>query len=118
MGIPRPLRAVLVAGATVTGGVFVLSLASSVTLRVVRSAVDAKMKKSSKPCQVCKGKGAYSCKLCKCNGTIEWSPMYDPIAINPCQCPTCEGRWFVLSYQYFVLFIQKCLNCLGKGYYV
>ena len=29
----------------------------------------------------------YKCKLCNGNATIEWSPKYDPVAINHCLCP-------------------------------
>lgn len=56
-------------------------------------------KKISPPCRICEGKGFYPCKLCKGNTTIEWSPLHDPIAINPCICPTCDGNR--LSYMLF-----------------
>ncbi|XP_068655241.1 uncharacterized protein [Aristolochia californica] len=72
---------------------------------VFRSPRLSNPKKIAPPCKVCKGKGFYTCKLCKANSTIEWSPLHDPIFINPCVCPTCEGNR-----------IQRCLNCLGKGY--
>ncbi|KAJ0090398.1 hypothetical protein Patl1_13133 [Pistacia atlantica] len=49
-------------------------------------------KKVAAPCGSCKGKGFYKCKLCKGNATIKWSPLYDPIFINPCLCPTCDGN--------------------------
>lgn len=62
-------------------------------------------KKASLPCTVCKGRGHYICKLCKGNSTIEWSPLYDPIVINPCVCPTCEGN---RSVQFpFILFLSS-----------
>ncbi|KAJ4953912.1 hypothetical protein NE237_030744 [Protea cynaroides] len=63
-------------------------------------------KKVASPCGVCKGTGFYSCKLCTGSSTIEWSPLCDPVVINPCLCPTCEGNR-----------VQRCLNCLGKGYF-
>ncbi|KAH0897886.1 hypothetical protein HID58_047454, partial [Brassica napus] len=46
-------------------------------------------------CQVCRGKGFYICKLCKGNATISWSPLYDPVCINPVLYPTCDGHRFV-----------------------
>jgi hypothetical protein len=37
--------------------------------------------------------GIYACRLCRGKATV-WSPMYDPLFINPCLCPTCDGmRW-------------------------
>ncbi|KAL9224465.1 hypothetical protein vseg_000494 [Gypsophila vaccaria] len=93
-------------GATVAGGMLAVSAATSVAVKVVQSATEAKRKSLAKPCQACRAKGFYLCKLCKGNGTIRWSPLYDPIHINPCQCPTCDGHR-----------VQRCLNCLGKGYF-
>ena len=29
------------------------------------------------------------------NASIKWSPLYDPVCINPCLCPTCDGHRFV-----------------------
>eukprot|EP00262_Sarcandra_glabra_P016681 TRINITY_DN5510_c0_g1_i1.p1 TRINITY_DN5510_c0_g1~~TRINITY_DN5510_c0_g1_i1.p1 ORF type:complete len:109 (-),score=2.41 TRINITY_DN5510_c0_g1_i1:108-434(-) len=104
-GIPRPLRVVATGAAVLFGGMFTLSLASSVTIRTFQAVAEAKRKKVALPCRVCKGTGFYTCKLCRGNSTIQWSPMYDPIVINPCLCPTCEGNK-----------IQRCLNCIGKGY--
>ncbi|GAA0153847.1 hypothetical protein Leryth_013264 [Lithospermum erythrorhizon] len=78
----------------------------STTLNAVVTTIEKKnMVKHGKPCGICKGKGFYMCKLCKASGTIKWSPLHDPVAINPCRCPTCDGN-----------FIQRCLNCLGCGY--
>lgn len=54
------------------------------------------------PCGSCKGKGFYICKLCKGNATIKWSPLYDPIFINPCLCPTCEGNRLVVFFYFYV----------------
>ncbi|KAK2966277.1 hypothetical protein RJ640_018088 [Escallonia rubra] len=48
--------------------------------------------KRGNPCGVCKGIGFCPCKLCKRKSTIEWSPLYDPVVINPCLCPTCDGN--------------------------
>ncbi|CAA6671878.1 unnamed protein product [Spirodela intermedia] len=81
-GTPRPLRAVGAAAGFLLG------------------------RQSAPPCGVCKGKGFQACKLCRGSSTVEWSPLYDPIAISPCLCPTCDGRK-----------IQRCLNCIGKGYF-
>ncbi|CBI28163.3 unnamed protein product, partial [Vitis vinifera] len=59
-------------------------------MRTLRAAGDAKC--VALPCGVCRGKGYYICKLCKRNSTIEWPPLYDPVVINPCICPTCDGN--------------------------
>ncbi|KAK9266030.1 hypothetical protein L1049_001009 [Liquidambar formosana] len=104
-GVPQPFRTMAVAAAVIGGGMMTLSLASSVTIRILKSAAEAKRKKVALPCMVCRGKGFYVCKLCKGNSTIEWSPLSDPLVINPCLCPTCDGNR-----------VQRCLNCLGKGY--
>ncbi|KMT02927.1 hypothetical protein BVRB_8g195030 [Beta vulgaris subsp. vulgaris] len=106
MRLPQPFLVAIKAGATVGGGLIILSLAASSTIKVIQFATEAKRKSLAKPCQVCRGKGFYICKLCKGNATIQWSPLYDPIHINPCQCPTCDGHC-----------IQRCLNCLGKESY-
>ncbi|KAL8051322.1 hypothetical protein ABFX02_06G140600 [Erythranthe guttata] len=60
--------------------------------------------KYGKSCQICKAIGYFRCKLCEVNGTIKWSPLYDPIFINPCVCPTCDG-----------FKVQRCLNYLEYG---
>ncbi|KAI5648918.1 hypothetical protein M9H77_34923 [Catharanthus roseus] len=88
--------------AVIAGG---LIAASAVTAQIARRNAAKNWEKWERPCGVCKQKGFYRCKLCKGKGTIEWSPMYDPVHINPCLCPTCDG------YK-----VQKCLNCLGLGY--
>ncbi|PSS36235.1 Chaperone protein like [Actinidia chinensis var. chinensis] len=105
-GVPPPVRTLASAAAVILGGMLTLSLASSASIRALKAVTEAKRKKFALPCGVCKGKGFYICKLCKGNSTIEWSPLYDPVFINPCVCPTCEGNR-----------VQRCLNCLGKGYY-
>ncbi|XAR60232.1 hypothetical protein NMG60_11033507 [Bertholletia excelsa] len=105
-GVPRPLRTLASAAALILGGMFTLSLASSATVRALKAIAEAKRKKFALPCGRCRGRGFYICKLCKGNSTIEWSPLYDPLVINPCLCPTCDGNR-----------VQRCLNCLGKGYY-
>ncbi|KAI4377734.1 hypothetical protein MLD38_015314 [Melastoma candidum] len=102
---PKRLR-ILGTGAVIClGGILSLNLLSSVTLSALRSVTEARRKKLASPCVPCKGKGFYVCKLCEGNATIRWSPLQEPIAINPCVCPTCDGNR-----------IQRCLNCLGKGY--
>ncbi|KAJ1688353.1 Plastid transcriptionally active 5 isoform 1 [Rhynchospora pubera] len=103
--VPGPLRVLGRTAAFLFGGLFTLSVASSVTIRSLQAFSESKRKKLALPCKMCKGTGFYECKLCKGNSTIEWSPLYDPIFINPCVCPTCEGNR-----------VQRCLNCLGKGY--
>ncbi|KAL1289499.1 hypothetical protein HN51_057544 [Arachis hypogaea] len=100
-----PLRTVITGAGIILGGIAALNLASTVTLKTISFVSEKKRKKTALPCMACRGKGFYICKLCKGNATISWSPMYDPIAINPCLCPTCEGNR-----------VQRCLNCLGKGY--
>ncbi|GAB2295579.1 hypothetical protein Dimus_029740 [Dionaea muscipula] len=92
MGSPSLLRALVGAGATIVGGMFALSLATSATMSIIRPVFEAKRKKMAKSCEACRGKGFYICKLCKGSNKIEWSPLYDPIAINPCLCPTCDGH--------------------------
>ncbi|KAL6221736.1 hypothetical protein ACLB2K_002787 [Fragaria x ananassa] len=103
--IPKPLQTVGKAAAVIFAGFLTLNLASTATIGAIRVAVESKRKKTALPCGVCKGKGFYICKLCQGNATIQWSPLYDPVAINPCLCPTCDGNR-----------VQRCLNCLGKGY--
>lgn len=71
-------------------------------------------RKVALPCGVCRGKGFYICKLCKGNATIEWSPMYDPVAINPCLCPTCEGNRLLSD---FILFFLICWTSISSAWY-
>ncbi|XP_031474535.1 uncharacterized protein LOC116246807 [Nymphaea colorata] len=104
-GVPRPLRILATTAAVFVGGVFTLSLSSSLAIRALQSVSDAKKRKIATRCEACNGSGFYPCKLCKGKSTIEWSPLFDPVVINPCLCPTCEGNK-----------VQRCLNCLGKGY--
>ena len=49
------------------------------------------------PCGACEGKGTYACRLCSGSATIEWSPMHDPVFVNPCLCPTCDGTRLAIS---------------------
>ncbi|CAL5397112.1 unnamed protein product [Camellia sinensis] len=91
-GVPHPLRKLVSAAAILVGGALTLSLATSATIRTLQAIVDAKQKKFALACGVCKGKGFYICKLCKGKSTIYWSPLYDPLVINPCLCPTCDGN--------------------------
>ncbi|EOY30979.1 hypothetical protein QQP08_000828 [Theobroma cacao] len=103
--IPKPLRVLSRGAAIIFGGVLTINLAATVAVGALRSVAEKKRKKFALPCGVCKGKGFYVCKLCNGNATIKWSPLYDPIHINPCVCPTCDGNR-----------VQRCLNCIGKGY--
>ncbi|XP_028753832.1 uncharacterized protein LOC114713368 isoform X1 [Neltuma alba] len=89
---PRSLLTLAMGTGVILGGIFTLNLASTVTLKTLHLVSERKRKKVALPCMACRGKGFYICKLCKGNSTIEWSPLYDPIAINPCLCPTCEGN--------------------------
>ncbi|XP_024980528.1 uncharacterized protein LOC112517359 [Cynara cardunculus var. scolymus] len=109
-----PLLRTLAKGAAVTlGGIFSITMISSTAITLftqhkkdkIGSSSSSMKKKNARSCDVCREKGFYICKLCNGNGTIEWSPLYDPLFINPCLCPTCDGHR-----------IQRCLNCLGSGY--
>ncbi|KAG8367460.1 hypothetical protein BUALT_Bualt16G0074400 [Buddleja alternifolia] len=100
-GAPRVLRVVVTLAATFLGGSFAVGFLTS----TVSERIDIfKKKKYGRSCGTCRAIGYYTCKLCKGNGTIKWSPLYDPVFINPCVCPTCDG-----------FKVQKCLNCLGYG---
>ncbi|KAI3814601.1 hypothetical protein L1987_14241 [Smallanthus sonchifolius] len=111
-----PLLRTLAKGVAITlGGIFSITMISSTTVQLFTlhkknqigssSSSSSMNKKNAISCDVCRAKGFYMCKLCKGNATIEWSPLYDPVFINPCLCPTCEGHR-----------IQRCLNCLGSGF--
>ncbi|KAL7600083.1 hypothetical protein Lser_V15G24033 [Lactuca serriola] len=111
-----PLLRTLAKGAAVTlGGIFTITMISTTAITLLTqhkqnqfgspSSSSSMKKKNTISCDVCRGKGFYMCKLCKGNATIEWSPLYDPVFINPCICPTCDAHR-----------IQRCLNCLGSGY--
>ncbi|KAI3446860.1 hypothetical protein Pfo_003525, partial [Paulownia fortunei] len=80
-GAPQVLRVVATVAATFLGGSFALGfLTSSISERYTLF----KKKKYGRSCRTCKAIGHYTCKLCKGNGTIKWSPLYDPVFINPC----------------------------------
>ncbi|KAL4589742.1 hypothetical protein LXL04_002651 [Taraxacum kok-saghyz] len=109
-----PLLRTLARGAAVTlGGIFSVVTISSTAITLFTQHTQHQFgspsscikKKNTSLCDACRGKGFYMCKLCKGNATIEWSPLYDPVFINPCLCPTCDGHR-----------IQRCLNCIGTGY--
>ncbi|KAK9060730.1 hypothetical protein SSX86_021436 [Deinandra increscens subsp. villosa] len=109
-----PLLRKLAKGAALTlGGIFSVTMISSATVTLftfhkknqIGSSSISISNKNASSCDVCSAKGFYMCKLCKGNATIEWSPLYDPVFINPCLCPTCDGHR-----------IQRCLNCLGSGF--
>ncbi|KAJ4708318.1 Heat shock protein DnaJ, cysteine-rich domain containing protein [Melia azedarach] len=104
--IPKPVGLLGASAAIIFGGFVTLNLASTLTLGALRAASEAERKKVAVPCGVCKEKGFYICKLCKGDATIKWSPLFDPVYVNPCVCPTCEGNR-----------VQRCLNCLGKGFH-
>ncbi|KAC9222873.1 hypothetical protein E3N88_46164 [Mikania micrantha] len=97
-----PLLRTLAKGASVTlGGIFSITMISSTTValftlhrknQIGSQSSSSMSKKNASSCDVCRSKGFYICKLCKGNATIEWSPLYDPVFINPCLCPTCDGH--------------------------
>ncbi|KAF5945080.1 hypothetical protein HYC85_015308, partial [Camellia sinensis] len=91
-GCSTPTAQVSSAASILVGRALTLSLATSATIRTLQAIVDAQQKKFALACGVCKGKGFYICKLCKGKSTIHWSPLYDPLVINPCLCPTCDGN--------------------------
>ena len=68
------------------------------------------------PCWVCRGKGFCICKLCKGNSTIKWSPLFDPVAINPCLCPTCDGNRFVRNSLRNFNAVIECSCCAMFAY--
>ncbi|KAA0061587.1 uncharacterized protein E5676_scaffold285G00060 [Cucumis melo var. makuwa] len=92
--IPRQLRTIFTGAAVILGGICTLNLASFLTIQTLRLTAEAKRRKIALPCKACRGKGFYICKLCRGNAVIQWSPLSDPIAMNPCVCPTCEGNRF------------------------
>ncbi|GBG71903.1 hypothetical protein CBR_g10839 [Chara braunii] len=98
-------RVILGAGAGLFGLSVAVSFATRVTMKVASVIVDAKRRERGNICPMCLGVRQVPCRLCSEKGTIEWSPLVDPVAMKPCVCPTCDGSRS-----------QKCLNCLGKGY--
>jgi hypothetical protein len=92
-----PLRLVATAGAVVAAGIFSLSMVSSVALSTFQTIVENKRKKTAPKCKVCKGRGFTECRLCKGESTIDWSPLFDPVVMKPCVCPTCDGNKYFLS---------------------
>ncbi|CAK7335686.1 unnamed protein product [Dovyalis caffra] len=105
--IPKPLRTLATGSAVILGGVLALNITSSIAVSVLRFATDLKLRRVAMPCGVCRGKGFYLCKLCKGNASINWSPLHDPIAINPCLCPTCDGNSF--HYVVYYAFLRLLL---------
>ncbi|CAH8347792.1 unnamed protein product [Eruca vesicaria subsp. sativa] len=101
----EPIKLLRNSAGIVLGGFLIVNVVSTAALGAFRVTAEEKRKKSGLCCGVCRGKGFYICKLCKGNATIIWSPLYDPVCINPCLCPTCDGHR-----------VQRCLNCIGKGY--
>ncbi|KAL2613586.1 hypothetical protein R1flu_025278 [Riccia fluitans] len=99
------LRLVTTAGAVIGGGFLAVSFVSSAFLGAFRSWAEANRKKTARSCRICKGRGFTKCRLCKGNSVIHWSPLLDPVVKKPCLCPTCDGNK-----------VQRCLNCVGKGY--
>ncbi|EOA34632.1 hypothetical protein CARUB_v10022195mg [Capsella rubella] len=101
----EPIRFLRTSAGVIVGGFVVISAVSSAAIGAFRYTTEEKRKKRGLACRACRGKGFFICKLCKGDATIKWSPLYDPVCINPCLCPTCDGHR-----------VQRCLNCLGKAY--
>ena len=91
----EPIKFLRNSAGVVLGGFVIVNVVSMAALGAFRFTLDEKRKKSGLFCQVCRGKGFYICKLCKGNATISWSPLYDPVCINPVLYPTCDGHRFV-----------------------
>ncbi|WZY76913.1 hypothetical protein YC2023_023297 [Brassica napus] len=101
----EPIKFLRKSSSIVLGGFVIINVVSTAALGAFRFTAEEKWKKSGLCCRVFRGKGFYICKLCKGNASIKWSPLYDPVCINPCLCPTCDGHR-----------VQRCLNCIGKEY--
>ncbi|KFK41951.1 hypothetical protein AALP_AA2G193000 [Arabis alpina] len=101
----EPIRFLGKSAGVILGGLVVTNVVTTAAIGAFRFFSEEKQKKVGLACLVCRGKGFYICKLCKGNATIKWSPLYDPVCINPCLCPTCDGHR-----------VQRCLNCIGKAY--
>ncbi|KAK3272333.1 hypothetical protein CYMTET_19367 [Cymbomonas tetramitiformis] len=103
------MRNVLAFGAGAGGALAIAAgaafVTTSVTVAVGRSIISARKKKTGITCGVCSGERRVSCKLCKGKAVIDWSPFPNAMVKRYCLCPTCGGKQ-----------LQKCLNCLGKGY--
>ena len=86
-----------------------INVVSAAAFGAFRLATEEKRKKSGLACGACRGKGFYICKVCKGDATIKWSPLYDPVCINPCLCPTCDGHRYQMSdyEQYLIGFSSK-----------
>ncbi|CAN8234702.1 unnamed protein product [Cochlearia groenlandica] len=101
----EPIRFLRTSVGVILGGLVITSVVSTAAMGAFQLTVKEEQKLTGTACGACRGKGFYICKLCKGNATIKWSPLYDPVCINPCLCPTCDGNR-----------VQRCLNCIGKGY--
>lgn len=88
----EPIRFLRNSVLVVLGGFVTINVVSAAAIGAFRLATEEKRKKRGSACVACRGKGFYICKVCKGNATIEWSPLYDPVCINPCLCPTCDGH--------------------------
>ncbi|CAD6237874.1 unnamed protein product [Miscanthus lutarioriparius] len=95
--VRRQLQSVGRLAAYFGGGFLLFSAASSVAVRSLRALSDAnqcpalRQRKYAMPCGACEGKGTHACRLSRGSATVEWSPMHDPVFVNPCLCPTCDG---------------------------
>ncbi|CAA6663697.1 unnamed protein product [Spirodela intermedia] len=105
-GTPRPLRAVGAAAGFLVGGFLAVTLGTVATYEAVRKRDEARREVGA-ALRSLQREGFQACKLCRGSSTVEWSPLYDPIAISPCLCPHATGESK----------IQRCLNCIGKGYF-
>ncbi|MCL7030463.1 hypothetical protein MKW94_013437 [Papaver nudicaule] len=125
-GVPEPLRKLGTAAGIFFGEVITVSLASSLTIRLMPSASEAKRRYACADLLtmhsfvVCRkkvrhlvGKGFSLCKLCKGNSKVECSPLYDHVAIIHVSSLYVKETVMCLLLSFRV---QRCLNCLGKGY--
>lgn len=94
---PEPIRFLGIGAGVIVGGLVITNVVSSAVVRAFRFTIEEKQRKSGGllVCRSCRGKGFFICRLCKGDATIKWSPLYDPVCINPCLCPTCDGHRFL-----------------------
>ncbi|XP_066309106.1 uncharacterized protein [Miscanthus floridulus] len=112
--VRRQLQSVGRLAAYFGGGFLLLSAASSIAFRSLRALSDANQRKYAMPCGACEGKGTYACRLCRGSATVEWSPMHDPVFVNPCLCPTCDGTRLPTSAGAALLELPGKWLCLKK----
>uniref|UniRef100_A0A453F1E5 Uncharacterized protein n=1 Tax=Aegilops tauschii subsp. strangulata TaxID=200361 RepID=A0A453F1E5_AEGTS len=107
--VRRQLQAVGRVAAYLGGGLLLLSTASTAAVRSLRFLSDTNQRKFAMQCGACEGKGTYGCRLCRGSATVEWSPLYDPVFVNPCLCPTCDATR--LAFFYVACFFLVAAGC-------